>query len=143
MSIDAMTISSALGLPAYSDLELAGLVKSGLALGARDGLLQLGLTPAEVARHVISPRTWKHRTLQRRKGDRDTFSAEESGRILRVTRMVLRATELFGDRDLGLTWLRAPKSRFAGQTPLEMAETEHGAALVEEWILGAEEGFAA
>ncbi len=143
MAVNAVAISSALGSPVHSDLELVGMVKTGLSLDSREGLLRLGLSPAEIARHVIPARSWTHRAGQRRQGLRSTFSAEESGRILRVTRMVLRASELFGDRESALAWLRTPKEQFEGQTPLALAETEHGAMLVEEMMVGAEEGFAA
>ena len=143
MSVNAIAVSSVLGSPVHSDLELTSLIKTGLSLDSRDGLLRLGLNSSEIARHVIPTRAWTHRSGQRRKGLRSTFSAEESGRILRVTRLILRATDLFGDRENALAWLRAPKARFEGQTPLELAETEHGAALVEEMLVGAEEGFAA
>ncbi len=143
MAVNAIAVSSVLGSPVDTDLELTSLIKAGLSLDSRDGLLRLGLSPAEIARHVIPARSWTHRSVQRRKGLPSVFSTEESGRILRTARLILRATELFGDRENALAWLRTPKERFEGQTPLALAETEHGAMLVEEMMVGAEQGFAA
>lgn len=143
MAVTAAAIGSALNLPLTSDLQLAGLAKAGLPLGIRDAMLRLGLSSNEISTHVVPARRWSHRSSQRKKGVRDTFSAEESGRILRIVRLVLHASELFGGTEQGLQWLRTPKARFEGQTPLEIAETEQGAMLVEEVLIGAEEGFAA
>ncbi len=143
MSVSAAVLGSALGVQVRSDLELARAEGSGLPLEAREGLLRMGLSPAEIARHIIPARAWTHRMHQRKQGLRSTFSAEESGRILRVLRLVFRASELFGDTPSALAWLRTPKIHLEGQTPLELAETEHGAGLVEQMLVGAEEGFAA
>jgi putative toxin-antitoxin system antitoxin component (TIGR02293 family) len=143
MSIPATAIGAAIGVVIHSDLELSALEREGLPLDTREGLLRLGLTPAEIAQHVIPSRTWSHRQAQRKSGERSTFSAEESGRVLRMIKILLHATQLFGDQTLAIEWMRTPKARFAGQTPLAMVETEYGAGLVEEMIIGGEDGFCA
>ncbi len=143
MSVSATTIGDALGVSIHSDLELSSLEREGLPLDAREGLLRLGLTPAEVAQHVIPSRTWSHRQAQRKSGERNSFSAEESARVLRMIKVLLHATQLFGDQALAIDWMRTPKARFAGRTPLAMVETEYGGGLVEEMILGGEDGFCA
>ena len=42
------------------------------------------------------------------------------------------AEQVFGDSERGWRWLRKPKQRFDGKTPIEMLATEAGAHLVEE-----------
>jgi putative toxin-antitoxin system antitoxin component (TIGR02293 family) len=44
------------------------------------------------------------------------------------------AEEAFGETERAWHWLRKPKRRFDGKTPVEMLATEAGARLVEEMI---------
>jgi uncharacterized protein (DUF2384 family) len=48
-----------------------------------------------------------------------------------------------GDRESALEWLRAPKRRFEGRTPLEMLRTETGGRLVDQMLIQIDEGMIA
>lgn len=51
--------------------------------------------------------------------------------------------QVFGESKRVWRWLRKPKRRFDGQTPMEMLATEAGARLVEEMIAQIDDGLAA
>jgi uncharacterized protein (DUF2384 family) len=53
------------------------------------------------------------------------------------------AERAFRDINSAWHWLRRPKRRFGGKTPLEMMATEASARLVEEMILQFEYGMTA
>jgi hypothetical protein len=65
-----------------------------------------GLTFSEVSEIVISPRTLKHR-----KARRELLSVEETGRMLRVARVLSLADQVFGNHEKALTWLRQVDER--------------------------------
>jgi len=51
------------------------------------------------------------------------------------------AEQVFGESDRAWRWLREPKRRFDGKTPLERIATDAGARLVEEMIGQIEHGM--
>ena len=53
------------------------------------------------------------------------------------------AEQVFGEPERAWRWLRKPKRRFEGRTPIEMLVTEAGSRLVEELILQFEYGMVA
>ena len=53
------------------------------------------------------------------------------------------AKRAFGDPARAWRWLRKPKRRFNGKSPIEMLSSEVGARLVEEIILQLEYGMTA
>lgn len=66
--------------------------------------------------------------------------SDTAGRMARLTTMAERA---FHDSEKARRWLRKPKRRFEGRTPIEMLATESGARLVAEMILQFEHGMTA
>ncbi|MGH9338739.1 MAG: type II RES/Xre toxin-antitoxin system antitoxin [Acidobacteriota bacterium] len=83
----------------------------------------------------ISPRT-----LTRRKSE-GRLTPEESERLLRISRLLQEATELF-EGDLGSTreWLSSPNKALGGKAPLDFARTEVGTREVENLIGRLEHG---
>ena len=74
------------------------------------------------------------RTLTRRKQE-GRLSPEESDRLLRASRILGRAIDLFeGDRSEARQWLSRPQRALGGARPLAMATTEVGARAVERLI---------
>jgi putative toxin-antitoxin system antitoxin component (TIGR02293 family) len=51
------------------------------------------------------------------------------------------AEEVFGDDAKAARWLRKPKVRFEGRTPMEVLRTEAGVRLVEEMLLQLDYGI--
>jgi putative toxin-antitoxin system antitoxin component (TIGR02293 family) len=94
------------------------------------------LSPAAAAALVNIP----VRTLSRRKRE-GRLQPDESDRLLRASRVVGRAIELFeGDRAEAKQWLARPQRALGGATPFEMARTEVGALAVERLIDQLEQG---
>lgn len=132
-------IETKLGIePIRSDKDLARLVEDHLPTQVIISLLKHGLTDNEIYALVI-PR----RTLTHRKTRHESLSREESDRAVRLARITALAEEVFGDQDRAFRWLRKPKHRFDGRTPLELLATEAGARLVEEMLYQIDEGMAA
>src|SRR5437773_8308329 len=72
-------------------------------------------------------------TLQRRKAA-GRLSPDESDKVMRFSRLLTQATELFGDIDKARAWLKHPQRGLGGAIPLDYAETEIGAREVEKLL---------
>ena len=86
---------------------------------------------------LIVPR----RTLAHRIAKHQPLSKDESDKAVRVARITAMAEQVFGEPERSWRWLRKPKRRFDGKTPVEMLATEAGARLVEEMIGQIEHGI--
>ncbi len=125
-----------LGTSAESEQKIVHLVEAGLPLKVINRLIEHGLSKDEVFSVIINPRTLKHR-----KSRRQPLSKEESERAVRAIRILARAQAVFGDKTPALDWLRSPKKRFEGRTPIQMLSTEPGGRLVEEMLIQIDEGM--
>jgi putative toxin-antitoxin system antitoxin component (TIGR02293 family) len=72
-------------------------------------------------------------TLQRRKLA-GRLSPDESDKVMRFTRLLRQATDLFGDVEKARAWLKHPQYGLGGAVPLDYAETEVGAREVENLL---------
>ena len=129
-------LSEWLGTKATSEPELVSLVEKGLPLGIVERLVEHGLTRQEVFHIINHERTRKHRRSRRQ-----PLSREESDRALRTARLLARAETVMGAKEEALKWLRGPKRRFEGRSPLQMMATEAGGRMVEEMLIQVEEGM--
>jgi putative toxin-antitoxin system antitoxin component (TIGR02293 family) len=125
-----------LGPRVESELELASLAERGLPLTTVNRMTRHGLTRDEVHSLIIHRRTFKHR-----KSNKQKLSQEESDRAIRTARLLARAQATLGDSPSALQWMRQPKVRFEGRTPIQMMITEAGGRLVEEMLLQIDEGM--
>jgi putative toxin-antitoxin system antitoxin component (TIGR02293 family) len=125
-----------LGTRAESEQKMVDLVEGGLPTKVVNHLIERGLTRKEVFDIIIPLRTWKHR-----KSRRQPLSKEESERAVRAARILARAQAVWGDQESALNWLRAPKKRFEGRSPLQMLSTETGGRLVEQMLIQIDEGM--
>jgi|ERR1051326_4965506 putative toxin-antitoxin system antitoxin component (TIGR02293 family) len=125
-----------LGARFESELDLASLAEHGLPLTTVTRMTRHGLTRDEVHALVIHRRTFKHR-----KSSHQRLSKEESDRAIRSARVLALAQAALGDAEAALDWVRRPKARFEGKTPLQMMSTETGARLVEEMLVQIDEGM--
>jgi putative toxin-antitoxin system antitoxin component (TIGR02293 family) len=132
-------VETKLGIgPVRSDRDLERLVSGCLELSSLESLSTHGMSAEEIYDFIV-PR----RTLTHRKTRKQLLSHEESDRALRMARIISQAEEVFGDDAKAARWLRKPKARFDGHSPLEMARSEAGARIVEEMLLQLDYGFAA
>jgi putative toxin-antitoxin system antitoxin component (TIGR02293 family) len=72
-------------------------------------------------------------TLQRRKVA-GRLSADESDKVIRFSRLIGQATDLFGDVDRARAWLKHPQYGLGSAIPLDYASTEVGAREVENLL---------
>jgi putative toxin-antitoxin system antitoxin component (TIGR02293 family) len=72
-------------------------------------------------------------TLQRRKAA-GRLSPGESDKVMRFSRLLARAADLFGNIDKARAWLKHPQRGLGGAIPLDYAETEIGAQEVEKLL---------
>jgi putative toxin-antitoxin system antitoxin component (TIGR02293 family) len=121
-----------------SDQDIVRLVEGRLPTAALQALRIAGLTDDEIYSLVLPRRTFSHRVAKR-----ERLTSDESDRIVRIIRVVTLGENAFRERDAFWNWFRAPKRRFDGRSPLQMLRTEAGGRLVEELLIGLEEGFVA
>jgi len=72
-------------------------------------------------------------TLQRRKAA-GRLSPDESDKVIRYSRLVRQAADLFGDIEKARAWLKHPQYGLGGAVPLDYARTEEGAREVENLL---------
>jgi putative toxin-antitoxin system antitoxin component (TIGR02293 family) len=125
-----------LGIALLSEQQMVSLIESHLPLETLSRLEQHGLSRDEVFSLIINPRTLKHR-----RSKRQALSLEESERAVRVSRILATAHATLCDDKVALDWLRKPKRRFDGRTPMQMLSTETGGRLVEQMLLQIDEGM--
>ncbi len=92
----------------------------------------------EISRFVIPERTQRHR-----KAKRQPLTIDESDRVVRLTRIQSMAEDVFGDADKANRWLREKLGILDGNPPLELAQTESGARVVEQILAKIDWGAAA
>ncbi|HEX5757936.1 MAG TPA: antitoxin Xre/MbcA/ParS toxin-binding domain-containing protein [Thermoanaerobaculia bacterium] len=126
-----------IGRKVYGTRALLESVEEGLPFSAFEHLQRnLALPAAELAELVqIRPRT-----LARRK-EQGRFEPDESDRLLRASRLLAQALELFeGDAAAARAWLAAPQPALGGATPLSVARTDTGSREVEKLVGRLEHG---
>jgi putative toxin-antitoxin system antitoxin component (TIGR02293 family) len=72
-------------------------------------------------------------TLQRRKAA-GRLSPDESDKVIRFTRLLRQAADLFGSVEKARAWLKFPQYGLGGAVPLDYAKTEAGAREVENLL---------
>ena len=119
-----------LGAIVQSQADLALAVRNRLPLATLRGLTLAGLSDQEIEKFVIPQRTRRHRANKHQ-----PLTIDESDRAVRLLRVQSLAEDTFGDKDKANRWLRRPLTELAGEMPLEVAQTEAGARVIET-ILG-------
>ena len=126
-----------LGVEEVGTNELVRRVGEGLPYEVLENFREsVGLSASEVADLVgVNPRT-----LSRRKRE-GRLHADESDRVLRLSRVYGKALGLFGD-DLGRArrWLSTPKVALGGEKPLDYSRVDVGAREVVDLIGRIEHG---
>jgi Protein of unknown function (DUF2384) len=87
------------------------------------------LTPEEIATTIYAEKAVDGAPLKAM-----PFGSLESDRANRLARIVELSDRVFGDTEKSSRWLRKPRVKLTGQTPLELLVTDAGAAVVEEML---------
>lgn len=117
-----------------SELELAEAVRAGLPSAALEHLLD-ELTPWAGSQAAVYRVVGSARTLQRKRSARLQLSTDESDRLARLARLLVRAEEALGDGERARRWLARPNRALGGQVPLSLLDSDAGALAVER-VLG-------
>ena len=130
---------SVVGRELRTDADLIAVVRAGLPSRALEvvfeDLSHLDLSQAELYATVGSTRT-----LLRKRANKTRLSADESDRLARVVRLLVRAEEAFGDRMKAHRWLAQPNRALAGQRPFGLLDSDAGAQAVEHELGRIEHG---
>jgi putative toxin-antitoxin system antitoxin component (TIGR02293 family) len=109
-----------------SPLDWIEVIREGIPAAAIDSILtRAELSQADLAQALSIP----ERTLARRKRE-GTLNSEESSKLLRVARVISRATEVFEDDVTAVDWLKSPNAALGGNAPLSLLDTDIGAESV-------------
>jgi putative toxin-antitoxin system antitoxin component (TIGR02293 family) len=141
MAVQARKIAEWLGAEPSTEFELAMIVRRGLPLATQTTFLEHGITKDEFHYIVIPLRTFRHRKERLNKGLEEVLSPDESDKALRAARVLALAERVFANRNKALSWMRKPKKRFQGESPMQMLQTEAGARLVEQMLIQLDEGM--
>lgn len=125
-----------LGQSIKNESELAQVVRRRIPTQIVSTFVAQGLTKDEFHDVVIPLRTFKHRKTRA-----EDLSVDESDKALRMARVLSLAEDVFSSREKALAWMRKPKKRFSGETPMHMLQTEAGARLVEQMLIQVDEGM--
>ena len=112
-----------------SELQLAALVRDGLPVRA------LEIIAKSIALGELYPLVGSPRTLQRKRAAGGRLSVDESDRLARVARLLVRAEEALGSSDKAIHWLRRGNRALGGERPLDALDSDAGALAVER-VLG-------
>jgi putative toxin-antitoxin system antitoxin component (TIGR02293 family) len=127
-----------LGLRTYDTLAVHERVEEGLSYGSLERLRRVLGVPASRFAELISVPT---RTLVRRK-EAGRLQPDESDRLLRLSRIVGLALELFeGELEASRRWLLDRNLALGGPSPVELTSTDVGAREVENLIGRLEHGI--
>jgi putative toxin-antitoxin system antitoxin component (TIGR02293 family) len=75
--------------------------------------------------------------------EKEPLAVEESDRLLRLARIQALAEDVFGDVVKANRWLRERLGLLGGKAPLELAQTDVGARVVERILAKIDWGAAA
>ena len=128
----------AFGVTIASDADLARAVGKRLPLKFLIYIKDMGFSDREIGQFIIPARTRRHRESRK-----EPLTVDESDRLVRLTRVQSLAEDVFGDAAKANRWLRQGLGIIDGKTPLEVAQTDAGARVVEQIIAKLDWGAAA
>ena len=112
------------------------VIRQGLSSAAVDCLAKaMRITQSELAAALGIP----ERTLARRKKE-GTLNSEETAKVVRLARVVWRATETFEDLETALDWMKSSNAALSGATPFSLLDTDIGAESVMDTLGRIEHG---
>ena len=138
MPFGSAAVRDILDMAATAGRAAIDATRRGLPVSALDALIEAGrLTLAEIDRIVLPRKTLAHtRAL-------GVLTADQSDRLMRVTRVVAAAEETFGSPEKAHRWLRRPTTALDGDAPLDWLDTSEGARQVERLLERIDHGLAA
>jgi putative toxin-antitoxin system antitoxin component (TIGR02293 family) len=122
----------------WDDATANARIRQGLPIALVVRLQELlGLTDEQTARLIGRSRS----TYSRHRKQETELGVSEAERAVRYARLLALAAETFDRLDDAAAWMQEPNRALDGETPLEVAETDPGAILVRDLLLGVQRGF--
>ena len=114
------------GAKPRSSLDWVGMIREGIPAAAVESVLSaVHVSQSELAQALGIPQ----RTRARRKRE-CVLNGEESSKLLRLARVMSRASEVFDDPPAAIDWLKSPNAALRGNAPLHLLDTDIGAESV-------------
>ena len=121
-----------------TDIELAEMAKEGLPSATLSRLAEsLGWTRAALIERLGIP----PRTAARRLTRRQPLSPTESERVLRLARVLVRATEVLESQDAARQWIQDPSAALGERKPIDLLATDIGTEIVLNELGKIDHGF--
>jgi putative toxin-antitoxin system antitoxin component (TIGR02293 family) len=129
--------ASLLGIKDFDAASLQARIQEGFSFTSLSYLSEaMGVSPQATGELLLI----SSRSLQRRKTE-GRLHADESDRLLRLSRVFGRAIQLFeGDQGAAVNWMKEPLPALGHVSPLEMSKTGPGTLEVERLIGRLEHG---
>jgi putative toxin-antitoxin system antitoxin component (TIGR02293 family) len=129
----------ALGVDVASEADLARVVVRRISLRSLTYVQRHNTFTKDEIHHFVIPA----RTLRHRQQKKERLSVEESDRLVRMTRVQALAEDVLGNPENAQRWLRQPLAELGDIAPLDLAQTESGARVVEQILAKIDWGAAA
>ena len=118
-------------------IEWIDVIREGIPSSAAEILARrIHVSQAEFSTFLNIP----ERTLVRRKSE-GVLSSEESAKLVRMARVVERASGVLDELDAALDWLKSPNAALSGAIPMSLLDTEIGAKAVMDTLGRIEHGI--
>lgn len=123
-------------LTPLTSMDMASMSRRGVSSSTVDKITDfMDITQKELSNVLAIP----ERTLVRRKGA-EMLPSDESGKLVRMARVIERAEGVFEDQDAARDWLKSANTSLSGETPMSMLDTEFGAEAVMDTLGRIEHG---
>jgi putative toxin-antitoxin system antitoxin component (TIGR02293 family) len=99
------------------------LIREGLPIASLSAAVEALGVPEK---QVLTALRISRRTVARRKTTSGRLTANESERVLRLSRAIAAATDVLGSRENAASWLQGRNLALGGISPLSLLDTEFG-----------------
>ena len=122
----------------WDDVAADKAIRAGLSIDLAVHLQKLlDLRDEEAARLIGRSRS----TYSRYRGSGRELGVPEAERAVRYARLLYLASETFGSLEKAKRWMREENYALGGVAPFQMADTDPGATVVRDLLLGLQYGF--
>lgn len=116
--------------------DIVRITREGLPVNSAETFFERTHLNRSATSFVIPPRTLAHRRSANK-----PLNTEETGRLIRLGKILALAEEVFGDEEIAKGWINKPRNSFDGLSAMELLKTEEGAQVVEESLWKIDSGF--
>ena len=123
-----------IGRELRTEADLIAAVREGFPARSLEMVFE-DLADLELSQAQLYATVGNIRTLLRKRAKKQRLSTDESDRLARVARMLVRAEDAFGDQGNAHRWLARPNRALGSHRPFQLLDSDAGSQLVEQ-VLG-------